>query len=115
MEITSYKLNGKEQKRIKLCSFDEAQRANKKKIRDIKLDKMINELREILWIMGGLIEEYKNMYHMTELWERKSTLNFDFYNWNKLKKVNGKLTRYYNDLITVKLDLEKRKNEERKH
>lgn len=47
-------------------------------------------------------EIYKRLYNMTELFERKSTYDFNFEDWNELKKTKGKLIRYYNTLKIIK-------------
>lgn len=72
-----------------------------KKYRDLKLEILKNELIKVLNEIDNIDKEYKELINRTEFWEKKTTLDFDFDNWNTIKKVNGKLIRYYNEICNV--------------
>lgn len=72
-----------------------------KKYRDLKIEILKNELKEVIKKIDRIDKEYKELINRTEFWERKTTLEYDFDNWNIIKKVNGKLIRYYNQICNV--------------
>ena len=101
-----YKLQktSKELKEKYKCCHD------KKKCRDRTIKDIQTLLKNCihdLWIVN---DKYKELYHKTEYWENKSTYDFDHANWNKVKKVNGKLTRYIKELIEVERSLRNENN-----
>lgn len=79
---------------------------NKKKVRDSKIEELITLMQCTIKNLWRANDIYKELYHKTEYWEKKSTYDFDFQNWNTIKKVNGRLTRYIKELINVKEKLE---------
>ena len=87
-------------------SFEEICNLNKKKYRNLKIKILKENLKETLWNLEKAIDLYKELINRTEFWERKSTYEFNFKDWNKLKKVNGKITRYYNDVKEIDKKIE---------
>ena len=79
---------------------------NKKKYRNLKIKTLKTYLEETLWNLEKAIDSYKELINRTEFWERKSTFDFNFKDWNKLKKVNGKITKYYNDVKEINIKIE---------
>ena len=108
--FSEYELQYKIQNNTKKFREEVRKTHNKKECRD----KTIKEIEELLkncihdlWIIN---DKYKELYHKTEYWEKKSTYDFDHENWNKVKKVNGKLTRYIKELIEVERSLRNENN-----
>ena len=74
---------------------------NKKRYRNIKIQNLKNHMYSTLETLKWSIEAYKELINRTEFWEKKSTYDFNLKDWNTLKKANGKLTRYYNDIKSI--------------
>ncbi len=89
-------------------SFKEIIKINKKKYRNLKIKILKENLEETIKCLKNSIEIYKELINRTEFWERKSTYDFNFKDWNTLKKTNGKITRYFNEIknIYVKIETE---------
>ena len=89
-------------------SFEEMLKINKKKYRNLKIKILKDYLKETLENLKYSIELYKELINRTEFWERKSTYEFNFKDWNTLKKTNGKITRYFNEIknIYIKIEME---------
>ena len=89
-------------------SFEEMLKINKKKYRNLKIKILKDYLKETLENLKYSIELYKELINRTEFWERKSTYEFNFKDWNTLKKTNGKITKYFNDIknIYIKIEME---------
>lgn len=75
---------------------------NKKKYMVHKVEKLKEHFDECLINLKEVIELYKECINRTEFWEEKSTYDFNFADWNTLKKANGKLTRYFNDILKIR-------------
>lgn len=84
-----------------IVTYKDLLNLNKKKFKEIKLKKLKNYFKSALNDLEVVIDIYKELYCKTEYWENKSTLDFDFINWNRIRKVNGRLTRYYNELKQI--------------
>lgn len=95
---------------FEIKDYTETYQLNKKKFRDIKIQKLKNHIESCLWDLKIAIALYKELKDKTEYWERKSIIDFNFKDWNKLKKVNGKITKYYKELLEVQRSLENEKN-----
>lgn len=81
--------------------YEDLVKLNKKKYRNIKIKVLKDMLKECTDALKYSIELYKELINRTELWERKSTYDYNFKDWNTLKKANGKLTKYYNDIKEI--------------
>lgn len=91
-------------------TYDQILNLNKKKYRNLKINLLKTYLEETTYNLMKAIELYKELYNRTEFWEGKSTYDFNFNDWNTIKKANGKLTRYYNDIKKIEWRI---KNENR--
>ena len=90
----------------KPISFEEMIKINKKKYRNLKIKMLKENLKETLRNLKYSIDLYKELINRTEFWERKSTYEFNFKDWNTLKKTNGKITRYFNDIKKIYIKIE---------
>ncbi len=81
--------------------FDDLINLNKKKYRNLKVKILKENLEESLRKLNKAIDGYRELINRTEFWERKSTYEFNFEDWNTLKKANGKLTRYFNEIKKI--------------
>ncbi len=101
-----------------LFNYDDLLKINKKNYRDIKIKHLKNKFMNCLHYLKEIIDDYKQLINMTEYWENGECYKFDFDSWNTIKKANGKLTRYYNDLLKIckdiRLNLTEQKKEEKK-
>lgn len=74
---------------------------------DKKLSKMIPQDKKHYLIyrykktLEELIELNSRLYTCTELFEGKTSLNFDFELWNYFKKQQGQITKKYNELVKL--------------
>lgn len=91
--------------------YEDLLKINKKKYRDLKIENLVTMMKNSLWSLEKSIELYKELINKTEFWEKKSTYQYNFKDWNTLKKANGKLTRYYNDIKGIYQKIERSKNE----
>lgn len=91
-------------------SYEDIQRANKKRILKTKIMKTIRYFDYVLGNLDCLNECYKDLYNKTEYWEEKSTLDFNKKDWDKIRKINGRLIRYYNELEDIKIRLVDKEN-----
>ena len=48
----------------------------------------------MLKLLNSVINRYKELYNKTEYYEAESTYDYNFNDWNIIKKANGKLTFY---------------------
>ena len=87
-------------------TYEQILNLNKKKYRNLKIKTLKTYLKETLWNLEKAIDSYKELINRTEFWERKSTYEFNFEDWNTLKKVNGKITKYYNDIKKIDKKIE---------
>lgn len=93
-----------ENKKIELYypyTYEQILNLNKIKYRNLKIEILLNYLQQALTNLEECAERYKELINRTEFWERKSTFDFNFKDWNTIKKVNGKIIRYYNDLKKI--------------
>ena len=88
-------------------SYEQLLNMNKKKYRNLKIKRLINHLTNAIKEIYYAIDIYKELKDRTEYWEEKETFDFNFSDWNKIKKVNGKLTGYYKDLISIRNKIER--------
>lgn len=88
-------------------TYKDLLKINKKKYRDLKIKILINHLEEAVKNTYYAIDLYKELKNKTEYWENESTIDFNFKDWNTIKKVNGKLTTYYKELLHIKQKLER--------
>lgn len=95
-------------KRKPIFIEEKKQVLNNKKIKNIKIKKIINEYEEILWCLEKLIEDYKEVYNKTELFENKTPLDYETKEWNTIRKAKNRLARYYNELKKI---YERKKND----
>lgn len=95
------------EKMTNVIEYADVLKINKKKYRNLKINFLLEKLKTVLQDMELIIDEYKILKNRTEFWENKSTYDFNFEDWNKIRKVNGHLTRYYNDLKTIKNNIMK--------
>lgn len=110
-EEVQEELNLKSVELYEPVKFDDLLKVNKKKYRNLKIINLKNMMENSLWALEKSIELYRELINKTEFWEEKSTYNFNFKDWNTLKKANGKLTRYYNDIKGIYTKIERRKDE----
>ena len=87
-------------------SFEEMIKINKKNYRNLKIKMLKENLKETLKNLKYSIDLYKELINRTEFWERKSTYEFNFKDWNTLKKTNGKITRYFNEIKNIYIKIE---------
>ena len=87
-------------------SFEEMIKINKKNYRNLKIKMLKENLKETLRNLKYSIDLYKELINRTEFWERKSTYEFNFKDWNTLKKTNGKITRYFNEIKNIYIKIE---------
>lgn len=80
---------------------------NKKKYKNLLINKLTVHLENTLNELDEAIEIYSQLRNRTEFWENKNTFEFDFKSWNTIKKVTGHITRYYNDILNLKQNIEK--------
>ena len=73
---------------------------NKQKYKKLKLELLKYQLKETLKNLNEVNELYKELYNRTELWEKKETWNF-CKEWQTIRKTNGKITRYYNEILKI--------------
>lgn len=86
--------------------YEDIIKLNQKKYRNLKIIETKNKFKNCLLELKEIIENYKILINKTEFWERKSTYDFNFKDWNTLKKANGKLTRYYNEIAKIAQKIE---------
>ena len=84
-----------------------AKELQKLKIKALKLEHLKSELETAVKCLGTAVKLYKDIADHTEYWERKYTYDFDFKGWNTIRKVNGHLTRYYNEILRLRNDIRK--------
>lgn len=82
-------------------TIEELEKVNKKEFRNIKLKYLTNCLESILKEMSVAIDLYKELYNKTEYWENKYISDYMKKEWYTIRKVNGKLTRYYNEIKEI--------------
>lgn len=100
-------------------SFEEMIKINKKTEYRIKVSLLESDFKTALKLLNKVIERYKELYNKTEYYEAESTYDYNFNDWNTIKKANGKLARYYNDLRKIYIqmiwddvpNIKRRKNE----
>lgn len=91
-------------------SYEQILNLNKIKYRNLKIEILLSYLQQALTNLEECAERYKELINRTEFWERKSTFDFNFKDWNTIKKVNGKIIRYYNDLKKIEKKIKEVKN-----
>lgn len=84
-----------------IFTIQELEKINKKEFREVKLKYLANCLESALVSMKIAIELYKELYQKTEYWEDKYISNYMKKEWYTIRKVNGKLTRYYNEIKEI--------------
>lgn len=94
-----------------IICYNDTLKINKKIIRNKKVKILKGYLEEGLKNIRLSIDMYKELYKKTEFWEEKSEFEFLKKEWDTIRKVNGKLTRYYNELEQIKTKIERRENE----
>ena len=72
-----------------------------KKFYEIKVNVLKNNFEECLNLLKKILEMYKELYHETQFYENKSTIDFDLRDWWTIKKCSGWLTRKYNELLEI--------------
>lgn len=82
--------------------YNKYKNVNKKEYLKKDIENLKELLESILILLGEAIYIYKKLYHKTEYWEKKSTFDFNFEDWQKIKKVNGRITKYYNDIMSIR-------------
>lgn len=109
-ESNSEELNLKNVELYKPYTYEQLLCLNKKKYRNLKIEQLKDKMFSSLWLLEECIELYKELINRTEFWEKRTTYEFNFNDWNTLKKANGKLTRYYNDIkkIYQKIEMEEK-------
>lgn len=90
-------------------SYEEILNLKKKKLKNIKIDYISNCLKDALKALEEAIETYKELINRTEFWEEGKPYEFNFRHWNQIKKVNGYITRYYNTIKAIQIEIESAK------
>lgn len=98
-----YKIKGYRKHRKNLIdkTYAEVIEIKKKDFKNKQIMELKNHMYDVLTNLEKAIDKYKKLYHMTECWEEKSTLDFNMEDWNTIRKTNGRLTRYYNDICRI--------------
>lgn len=99
-------VNGQELKNKKIELFrplthKELLEINNKEIKAIKLRQLKNYFLLTLDNLEKVIELYKELYNKTEYFEEKSIIDFNYKEWNCIRKAKNRLVRYYNEFINV--------------
>lgn len=92
-------------------TYEDILKTNKKKYRNLKIDRLLCHLDEAKTHLFYAIDLYKELKNRTEFWEGKTPLEFNFTDWNVIKKTNGRLAKYFKELIEVRRKIERSKNE----
>ena len=72
-----------------------------RKFYEIKVRVLKEMFKECLINLKKAIEIYKELYHETQFYENKSTIDFNYDDWMTIKKCSGWLTRKYNELMRI--------------
>lgn len=72
-----------------------------RKFYKIKISVLKETFEECLKELKKVIEIYKELYHETQFYENKSTIDFEYEEWITIKKCSGWLTRKYNELLKI--------------
>lgn len=99
-------VNGQELKNKKVELFrplthQELNEINNKEIKAIKLRMLKNYFLLTLDNLEKTMDLYRELYNKTEYYEEKSIIDFNYKEWNTIRKAKNRLTRYYNELIKV--------------
>lgn len=85
-------------------SFKKRIELKQKEQRNFKLKEINRRFEIALENLKAVIDLQKELKNKTEYWENKQRYQYDFYNWNKIRKMTTFLTRYYNELKEIKED-----------
>ena len=72
-----------------------------RKFFEIKIRVLKENFEICLDLLKKIIEMYKELYHETQFYEKKNTIDFDYDEWYTVKKCSGWLTRKYNELLKI--------------
>lgn len=81
--------------------LEEDKNYKNRKFYEIKIRVLKETFKESLKNLEKVIEIYKELYHETQFYENKSTIDFRYDEWITIKKCSGWLTRKYNELLRI--------------